>query len=93
MLIDRHAQMNLFDCIVPTTAIQMDPELQQIDHLLDDDALFQTVKSDLSKRYPQTLRRGRRSTPVEVILRMLLVKHLTMFTFSVHSQRITRWLM
>ena len=76
MLVDRYAQMNLFDSIVPTNAVQMDPELQQIDHLLDDDSLFQTVKSDLSKRYPQTLCRGRRSTPVEVILRMLLLKHL-----------------
>ncbi len=83
MLIDRHAQMNLFDCIVPATAIQMDPELQQIDHLLDDDAFFQTVKSDLSKRYPQTLRRGRRSTPVEVIVRMLLVKHLYDWSYEV----------
>jgi IS5 family transposase len=76
MLIDRHKQMNLFDSIVPKTAVQMDPELQQIDHLLDDDTLFQRVKNDLSKRHPQTLRRGRHSTPVEVILRMLLLKHL-----------------
>ena len=76
MLVDRHAQMNLFDSIIPTTFVQMDPELQQIDQLLENDTVFENIKSDLSKRHPQTLRRGRRSTPVEVILRMLVLKHL-----------------
>jgi len=83
MLIDRHNQMNLFDSILPTTAIQMDPELQQIDQLLDDDTLFQSIKNDLSKRHPQTLRRGRHSTPVEVILRMLVLKHLYHWSYEV----------
>ena len=82
MLIDRHAQMNLFDSIVPTTAVQMDPVLQQIDQLLDNDTLFLAVKNDLSKRFPQTLRRGRRSTPVEVTLRMLLLKHLYNWSYE-----------
>ena len=82
MLIDRHRQINLFDSIVPTTAVQMDPELQQIDHLLDDDTIFQSVKNDLSKRHPQTLRRGRHSTPVEVIVRMLLLKHLYVWSYE-----------
>ena len=54
----------------------MDPELQQIDQLLDNDTLLENIKRDLSKRHPQTLRRGRRSTPIEVVLRMLLLKHL-----------------
>ncbi len=82
MLIDRHKQINLFDSIIPTTAVQMDPELEQIDHLLDDDTLFQTVKKDFSKRFPQTLRRGRHSTPVEVIVRMLLLKHLYNWSYE-----------
>lgn len=82
MLIDRYIQINLFDSILPITAVQMDPELQQIDQLLDDDTLFQSVKNDLSKRHPQTLRRGRRSTPVEVIVRMLLLKHLYAWSYE-----------
>lgn len=82
MLIDRHKQMNLFDSILPTTAVQMDPELQQVDQLLDNDGLFQSVKNDLSRRHPQTLRRGRHSTPVEVVLRMLLLKHLYCWSYE-----------
>ena len=34
------------------------------------------MKADLSRRYPNSARLGRHSTPVEVILRMLVVKRL-----------------
>ena len=54
----------------------MEPELAQIDRVLDDEAVYQIVKADLAQRYPKTQQTGRGSTPVEVILRMLVVKHL-----------------
>ena len=57
-------------------ASEMEPKLAQIDKVLDDEAIYQMVKSDLSQRYPKTCQTGRQSTPVEVILRMLVVKHL-----------------
>jgi IS5 family transposase len=75
MLRERYTPMNLFD-LVPTLSMALDPVLTQLDRLLDDDTLFQTVKADLGCRFPRTLRDGRPSTPVEVILRMLVVKHL-----------------
>ena len=75
MLRERYAPMNLFD-LVPTLSMALDPVLTQLDRLLDDDTLFQTVKADLACRFPRTLLDGRPSTPVEVILRMLVVKHL-----------------
>jgi IS5 family transposase len=34
------------------------------------------IRNDLAQRYPKTMTVGRKSTPVEVILRMLAVKHL-----------------
>jgi IS5 family transposase len=75
MLRERYAPMNLFD-FVPTLSLAMDPVLTQLDRLLDDDTLFQAVKADLAHRRPRTLLDGRPSTPVEVILRLLVVKHL-----------------
>jgi IS5 family transposase len=75
MLRDRYAPMNLFD-LVPALGMTMDPVLMQLDTLLDDDTLVQTVQADLARRRPRTLMDGRPSTPVEVILRMLVVKHL-----------------
>jgi transposase, IS5 family len=75
MLTDRYDPIDLF-AMVPQLSLQMEPALAQLDRLLEDDELFQYVKADLAKRHPQTLVRGRHSTPVEVILRMLVVKRL-----------------
>jgi IS5 family transposase len=75
MLRDRYTPMNLFD-LVPALGMTMDPILMQLDTLLANDALFQAVKADLARRFPRTPATGRPSTPVEVILRLLVVKHL-----------------
>jgi IS5 family transposase len=75
MLRDRYEIDKFFMGIQQLTS-EMDGVLAQIDELLDDDALVEQVKSDLSQRYPKTRQTGRKSTPVEVILRMLVVKHL-----------------
>lgn len=75
MLRDRHEPMDLF-ALVPKLGQELDPILATLDRLLDDDALFARVRSDLARRYPQTLTRGRPATPVEVTLRLLVVKHL-----------------
>ncbi len=85
MLRDRYDPMNLFD-LVPALGMQLDPVLMQLDHLLDDDTLFQAVKADLAKRHPRTLLDGRPSTPVEVILRMLVVKHLYTWSYAATEQ-------
>jgi IS5 family transposase len=85
MLRDRYDPMNLFEYI-PTLSMQMEPVLTQMDTLLDDDGLFQAVKTDLLKRYPHTASEGRPSTPVEVILRLLVVKHLYGWSFPQTTQ-------
>jgi hypothetical protein len=56
----------------PALGLAFDPVLAQLDRLLDDDALIQQVTTDLANRYPLTTRRGRGSTPVEVIRLALL---------------------
>ena len=80
MLRDRYDPLNLFERI-PTLGMQMDPVLTQIDALLADDTIFQMVKSDLLRRFPHTADDGRPSTPVAVILRLLVVKHLYGWSF------------
>ena len=61
---------------MPKLLADFEPELRELDRLLDDDLIVRQVKADLARRAPNTLARGRRSTPVEVILRMLVVKRL-----------------
>jgi IS5 family transposase len=85
MLRDRYEPMNLF-AQIPQLGMQMDPVLAQLDRLLDHDAIFQAVKADLAQRYPRTRTDGRPSTPVEVILRMLVIKHLYGWSYEQTEQ-------
>ena len=88
MLRDRYDAMNLFD-LVPKLGLEMDPVLTKLDQLLDDDRLFQLVKADLVRRFPRTATNGRPSTPVEVILRLLVVKHLYGFSYQQTEQYVS----
>ena len=55
---------------------ELSPELVKIDTYLEDEKLYRLIKKDLSQRRPKTMQTGRNSTPVDVILRMLVVKRL-----------------
>src|ERR687895_188763 len=54
----------------------------QLGRPLDDDELFDRVREDLARRHPKTRFRGRPSTPVEVILRMLVVMRLYGWSYA-----------
>jgi IS5 family transposase len=75
MLRDRYPAVDLF-ALAPALALEFEPVLAQLDRLLEDDTLFQAVKRDLARRRPRTLQTGRPSTPVEVVLRLLIVRRL-----------------
>lgn len=75
MLQDRYETDKYFEYI-RDQVIEIEPILAQIDVLLDDEELYQLIRNDFAKRYPKTEVTGRKSTPVEVMLRMLTVKRL-----------------
>lgn len=61
---------------IQTLASEMDAALTQLDQVLEDDEIFQRVKHAMSQRHRHAVRTGRPSSPVEVVQRMLVVKHL-----------------
>src|SRR5215212_7001011 len=75
MLIDRYPPVQLF-AFVPGLLCAFEPVLKELDRLLDDDEIVGRIKADLARRAPRSLSVGRPSTPVEVILRLLVVKRL-----------------
>jgi IS5 family transposase len=75
MLIDKHDADNILKRI-PGLTIKMNPELAAIDQALDNDELFCMIRDDPTQLYPKTLTADRKSTPVEVVLRMMAIKHL-----------------
>ena len=81
MIVDRYDPVNLFE-MVPKLELEFEPELARLDELLDDDQLFNFVKADLLRRHPNSCRVGRHCTPVEVILRMLIVKRLYGWSYA-----------
>jgi IS5 family transposase len=95
MLIDCYPYEDIF-ARVPELAHQIDPVLQQLDRLLDDDQLYRQVRADLGKRCPLTLVHGRHSTPGEAILRLLVAKHLYNWSYRetehfVADSLVLRW--
>ncbi len=74
MLVDRYPVEDVF-ARVPERAEQTDPVLVQLDHLRDDDDLYQQVRADLAHRYRLPPVHGRHSPPAEVLLRLLVVQH------------------
>jgi IS5 family transposase len=81
MIVDGYDPVNLFE-MVPKLELEFEPELARLDELLDDDQLFNLVKADLLRRHPNSGRVGWHSTPVEVILRMLIVKRLYGWSYA-----------
>lgn len=81
MLRDRYSINQVFDEIVHLVP-KMAPTLAAINQYLDDEHLIGFIKADLSKRYPQTMQAGRNSTPVEVVLRMLVIKRLYGYSYE-----------
>jgi IS5 family transposase len=87
MLIDRHPYEDVF-MRVPELADLTDPVLHHLNRLLDDDVLYAQVRTDLGTRYPLTLVHGRHSTPAEVLLRLMLVKHLYDWSYRETERRV-----
>ncbi|MBV9303468.1 MAG: transposase [Acidobacteriaceae bacterium] len=76
MITERYDPVNIFELLPDELQLEMDPVLARLDSLLDDEVLSARLKEDLAKRHPNSETLGRRSTPVEVLLRMLIVRRL-----------------
>lgn len=87
MLIDRYPPEDVF-ARVPELAEQTDPVLVLLDGVLDDDQLYEQVRSDHAQRYRLTPVHGRHSTPAEVILRLLVVQHLYAWSYAETVERV-----
>jgi IS5 family transposase len=68
---------------------ELSAELKKIDTYLEDEKLYRLIRDDLAKRYPKTKETGRNSTPVEVVLRMLVVKRLYSYSYA-ETERVVR---
>jgi IS5 family transposase len=72
----RNRDRSLFEVLLPDGHKLWPGWLRKIDTLLEDEAVIEVVAQALETRWPQSRRRGRPGTPAEVVIRMLILKHL-----------------
>jgi transposase, IS5 family len=59
-----------------------EPWMRHADEALNDDQLLEIIQQELSKRCKKSKTRGRPSTTAEVVLRMLLLKHMRGWSYQ-----------
>jgi hypothetical protein len=72
----RQRERSLFEVLLPDGHKLWPEWLRTIDILLEDDAVIEVVAQALEKRWPQSRRRGRLGTPADVVIGLLILKHL-----------------
>src|SRR6202049_4050962 len=72
----RQRERSLFEVLLPDGHKLWPDWLRKIDTLLEDDAVIEVVAQGLEARWPHSRRRRRLGTPAEVVIRMLILKHL-----------------
>jgi IS5 family transposase len=65
-----------------------EPWMRHVDEVLADRELVQIVYGALAQRWPQSRKRGRPGTPAEVVLRLLLLKHMRNWSYSVLEREV-----
>ena len=67
-----------------------EPWMRQVDEVLADRELVQIVYAALAQRWPKSRTRGRPGTPADIVLRLLLLKHMRNWTSVCSSARCAR---
>jgi IS5 family transposase len=79
----RHSQRSLWDGFWAEEVSELwEPWMRQADAILDDETLVDAVYEAQGRRRKQSRTRGRKQTPAEVVLRMLVLKHARNWSFE-----------
>lgn len=79
----RHGQPSLWHAGLARDIEDLwEPWMKEADRLLEDAALVESVYEAQGQRHPKSRSRGRRQTPAEVALRLLLLKHVRNWSYD-----------
>ena len=89
MIEARHAQRSFGDGFI-TAEIQdlREPWMAHVDAVLADEAMVSVVHQALVQRHPQSRRRGRPGFPAEVVLRLLILKHIRNWSYAILEREV-----
>jgi IS5 family transposase len=89
MIAARRAQRSFADGFIAEEVADLwEPWMRQADQVLEDDALLTLIQQELTRRIRKSKTRGRPGTSAEVVLRMLVLKHMRDYSFEELSREV-----
>jgi len=93
MNVFRHQQQSIYESLcrnlIPDHEnLLWEPWLREVDAVLEDEELIELVHQALGRRRKQSGTRGRKSTPSEVVLRLMVLKHLRDWSYEVLEREV-----
>lgn len=83
MIAARRQQRSFADGFIAEAVTDLwEPWMRHADEALNDDRLLEIIQQELIKRCKKSKTRGRPSTTAEVVLRMLLLKHMRGWSYA-----------
>jgi len=85
----RHSQRNLGEVFFAREAESlMEAWMKEADQILEDEPLLDLIYEQLGQRCPLSRKRGRNATPAEVVLRLMVLKHVRNWSYEVLEREV-----
>ena len=85
----RRAQRSFGDGLIAAEIDDLREDwMAHADQVLEDEALVAAVYEALGKRHPQSKSRGRLGAPAEMVLRLLILKHIRNWSYGVLEREV-----
>jgi transposase, IS5 family len=89
MIAMRRSQLSFADGLIAEEVSDLrDGWMEHADAVLADEAIVSAVYEALAKRHPKSRSRGRHGTPAEVVLRLLILKHIRNWSYQVLEREV-----
>lgn len=85
----RRAQLSFGDGLIAEEVSDLrEAWMEHADHVLADEQIVVAVYEALGRRHPKSRSRGRRGVPAEVVLRLLILKHVRNWSYAVLEREV-----
>jgi transposase, IS5 family len=85
----RREQLNFGDGLIAEEVSDLREDwMKHADDVLADEEIVAAVYEALAKRHPKSRSRGRRSAPAEMVLRLLILKHIRNWSYQVLEREV-----
>ena len=89
MIAMRRAQLSFGDGLIAEEVSDLREDwMKHADKVLDDEQIVAAVYEALAKRHPKSRSRGRPGAPAEMVLRLLILKHIRNWSYGVLEREV-----